>query len=94
MSTTTPLDIKVRRIHKLTSNHGLKAFADIIVNEAILIKGIRVLEGSNGIFVSMPREQSAKDKKWYETVKCLTRETQELVSQEVLKAYAQEDKIS
>ena len=46
---------------------------DIVINDAILIKGINVLEGKNGLFVSMPQEQ-ANDKKWYDLIRCLTKD--------------------
>ena len=81
------LEIKVNRIHRLTNTNALKAFADIAVNDALLIKGIRVLDGKQGHFIAMPREQSAKDKKWYEVVRCLSFPVKERITEEVLKAY-------
>ena len=79
--------IQVHRIHKLANGKSLKAFADINVNDAILIKGVRVMDGKRGIFVTMPREQSTKDKKWYDTVRCLSQEVKEEISGKVLQAY-------
>lgn len=81
------ISINVQRIHKLANGKSLKAFADINVNDALLIKGVRVLDGKKGIFVTMPREQSTKDKKWYDTVRCLTQEVREEISGKVLQAY-------
>ena len=43
----------------------LKAFAAIIVDDNLRIKGVRVLNGRNGLFVAMPQEQG-KDKRWYD----------------------------
>lgn len=82
--------IQVHRIHKLPNGKSLKAFADINVNDAILIKGVRVMDGKKGIFVTMPREQSMKDKKWYDTVRCLSQEVKEEISGKVLEAYQKE----
>ncbi len=81
------LTIEVKRIYKLSSGKSLKAFADINVNDALLIKGVRVMDGKRGIFVTMPREQSTKDKKWYDTVRCLTKEVKDAISGKVLEAY-------
>ena len=64
----------------------VKAFVDIVVNDAILIKGIRVIEGKKGMFVSMPSEQG-KDEKWYDRVRCLSDEVKDLVSERVLEGY-------
>ncbi|MBI5415285.1 MAG: septation protein SpoVG family protein [Candidatus Omnitrophica bacterium] len=85
------LTIQVKRIHRLDNGRSLKAFADINVNDALLIKGVRVIDGKKGIFVTMPREQSTKDKKWYDTVRCLTREVREHIAGEVLKAYQKQE---
>jgi len=84
------ISINVQRIHKLTNGKSLKAFADINVNDALLVKGVRVMDGKKGIFVTMPRKQSTKDKKWYDTVRCLTQEVREEISGKVLEAYKAE----
>jgi stage V sporulation protein G len=89
MSTDT-LDIKVKRIHRLHNSQNLKAFVDIVVNEAIVIKSVKVVEGSKGLFVSMPQEQ-AKDKKWYESVQCIKPEVRQLITDQVLAAFQAEN---
>jgi len=83
---TNTLEIQVQRMYRFESDRPLKAFADIIVNDALLIKGIKVLEGKNGLFVSMPQEQ-AKDKKWYDSVRCLTQDVREQITEVVLSVY-------
>jgi len=80
------MDIKVIKIHRLTQEGAVKAFVDIGINDAILIKGVRVVEGKKGIFVSMPAEQG-KDEKWYERVRCLNQDVKILIAQKVLEAY-------
>ena len=44
-----------------------KAFFDIETNEGITIKGLTLVEGSNGLFVSVPSDKG-KDGKYYEKV--------------------------
>ncbi len=83
---TNTLEIQVQRMYRFESDRPLKAFADIIVNDALLVKGIKVLEGKNGLFVSMPQEQ-AKDKKWYDSVRCLTQDVREQITEVVLAVY-------
>lgn len=82
------IDIKVIKIHRLTQEGNLKAFADLAVNDAILIKGVRVVHGKKGLFVAMPTEQG-KDEKWYERVRCLNEDIRSLVTQKVLEAYSE-----
>ena len=82
------VEIQVKRVYRLPNNHPLKAFADIAINNALLVKSIRVVEGKSGLFVSMPQEMS-KDKKWYESVRCLTPEIRQRIQDEVLAAYGE-----
>ena len=82
------LDIKVSRIHKLTKGGPVMAFVDLVVNDALLLKGLRIVKGSKGLFVSMPQEKG-KDDRWYNTIHCLTNETRDFVMRSVLEAYEQ-----
>jgi len=83
------LDIKVQRIFKLENSESLKAFVDICINDVLEIKGLRVMDGKNGLFVSMPRQKS-KDNRWFDRVKCLSKELYEHISDEVLTSYKAE----
>ncbi len=80
------IDVQVQRMYRFDTGRPLKAFVDITVNDAILIKGVRVMDGKKGLFVSMPREQ-AKDQKWYDTIRCLTQEIRDQITEVVLAAY-------
>lgn len=80
------VEIAVKRINRLDGTGTLKAFCDVAVAESFLIKGVTVIEGKNGLFVSMPREQG-KDGNWYDAVIPLTKEARQQVSELVLKAY-------
>jgi len=86
----TGIEIQVQRMYRFESDRPLKAFADIIVNDCILIKGIKVLNGNDGLFVTMPQEQ-AQDKKWYDSVRCLTQEVREQITHEVLSVYNEDN---
>ena len=81
------LSFKVTRLHRLDGASRVKAFVDIIVNEALLLKGMKVLQGQNGLFVSMPQEKS-KDNKYYDTISPLTKEAKENITSVVMNAYA------
>ena len=81
--------IEVDRIFKLENGeeNSLKAFADIKVSDVVLIKGIRVLaKKDGGLFAAMPSDL-AKDGKYYQTVKFLTKEANEELQKAVLEAY-------
>ena len=78
--------LSVKRINRLEGDISTRAFCDVAIAGAFLIKGIKVVEGKKGLFVSMPREQG-KDGNWYDTVIPLTKEVRQHVSEVVLQAY-------
>jgi len=80
------LKLAVTRIHKLDGNGALKAFCDISVLDSLVINGLRVVEGKEGLFVGMPQE-AGKDGKWYNTVIPLRREIKDEIEKVVLEAY-------
>ena len=80
------LKLEVARIHKLDGSGATKAFCDVSVLDSIVINGLRVVEGKEGLFVSMPQE-AGKDGKWYNTVIPLKREVKDQIERIVLEAY-------
>ena len=83
---TEDLKLEVSRIHKLDGSGATKAFCHLSVLDSFVIKGLRVVEGEKGLFVSMPREEG-KDGKWYNTVIPLKREVKDEIEKLVLEAY-------
>jgi DNA-binding cell septation regulator SpoVG len=66
--TVTPtLDIKVVRINK-TSKGKLRGFVDLKVNDVITLKGFKIFEGNDGLFVSPPSHKAKTGDKWYPDV--------------------------
>jgi stage V sporulation protein G len=80
------LRLAVTRMHKLNGDGALKAFCDISVLDSLVINGLRVVEGKDGLFVGMPQE-TGKDGKWYNTVIPLRREIKDEIEKVVLEAY-------
>ncbi len=81
--------LSVKRMIVFDGEGSLKAFCDLAVGGLFLIRGLRVVEGKNGLFVTMPRQQG-KDGKWYDSVSTSTKKAQEAVSQVVLESYKKE----
>ena len=77
--------IEVARLYRFDNGSSLKAFADVIIGE-VLVKGVRVIEGNNGLFVTMPKSQG-KDGKWYPTVALVDKSMQGELQSIVLEAY-------
>lgn len=80
-------DLQVVRLYRLDGESKIKAFADVSIG-SFIVKGVKVLEGKNGLFISMPQEKS-KDGKWYDTVFPSTKEARKSLNELVLEAYQQ-----
>ncbi len=80
------MQLTVTRFVKYGGEGALKAFCDVAIGDVVLIKGVRIIEGRTGHFVSMPRQQS-KDGKWYDSVVPLKRETKLELCKIVLNAF-------
>ena len=79
-------DIEIANIYRLDGSSSLKAFCDIVVSGLVLIKGIRIVEGRNGLFVRMP-SRTGKDGKWYESIRPMSKEIRETLNEIVIKAF-------
>jgi len=82
------IKMEVCRMHKLDGSGSVRAFVDITIEDAFVIKGLQIVEGTKGLFVSMPREEG-KDGKWYNTVIPLKREVKDELERMVLLAYGE-----
>ena len=80
------MNITIEKIHRLPGSGSLKAFVDLSIDSVLLIKGIRIIQGQKGLFVSMPQEQG-KDKRWYDSVRCLSLEFKKRLDDEIMSAY-------
>lgn len=80
------IKFKVEKMYRLPDAGNLKAFADVSVNDALVIKGVRIIEGKKGMFVSMPQEQG-KDNRWYDQVVCKSTEIYEGLTDTVIEHY-------
>ena len=82
----TNIQFTVEKMFCLPDAGKLKAFADIGINDALVVKGVRILEGKKGLFISMPQEQG-KDSKWYNQVVCKSDSLFEDLSRTVIGHY-------
>ncbi|HTL69747.1 MAG TPA: SpoVG family protein [Candidatus Eisenbacteria bacterium] len=84
----TVMDIEVVDIRKV-NGENLKAFADLRLGGCAVIKGFSVMNGRNGLFVSMPRRQG-KDGRWFEIFSPDNEEFKAVIQDKVMEAYDRE----
>jgi stage V sporulation protein G len=82
------MKVTINKITKIKNadRSPLKAFVDISIEDCIIVRGLKVINGRCGLFVSMPMEQDL-NKKWYNTVDCLNKKARTEINTVVLKAY-------
>ena len=77
------------KITSLTPGEGAtRAYASVNLDDVIAIRNIRVMEGKNGLFASMPSYQGV-DKKYYDIVFPQTAELRVEINNAVVDAYRQ-----
>lgn len=69
--------MKIARMNKYEAESKTKAFFDLETEEGIILKGFSLVEGSNGLFVSVPSHKG-KDDKYYDNVIMSKERKQEL----------------
>ena len=67
-----------------TSN--TKAFVDLELDRTLVIKGLTLVEGKKGLFLSFPSKKG-KDKKYYNSIYSLDKEWTQLLQDACIKKY-------
>ena len=85
------LSFKTEKVHVLPEpKKNTLAFVDLLVNDALVIRGLRVCGGKNGAFVSFP-QNLGKDKEgkeeWFNQVYFKDKKLDKAMSEVVLKDY-------
>lgn len=82
-----PLQYEVK-IHSLYPEGSCKALASINLNGSFAVRGLKVMEGSNGLFVSMPSYKTGNGEYKNVCFPC-SKEARNQLSKAVLDAYQQ-----
>lgn len=90
------LKISVESLRLNNSGKGTaKAFARVDVNGVVSLDGYRVVNGSKGLFVSAPQQQSKKNKRYYDfPFRVKSEGIRKAISTAILSAYEATQKAS
>lgn len=80
------LNITDIRITKIEGDEKLRAFAALVLDGCFLVGDLRVVEGEDGYFVSMPSKRK-RDGSFKDIAYPLNNETRDIVEKQVLLAY-------
>ena len=67
----------------------LKAFANVTFDNSFVVRGLKVIHGNNGYFISMP-SRKRKDGKHQDIAHPINNEMRKLIEDKVLSAYEEE----
>ena len=79
-------EIKVFLMEQAKQESKLKAYINIVLNDCFVIRGIRVIEGQKGLFISMPSIQK-KNGEFQDVAHPINKETRKDLEEKILKAY-------
>ncbi|HDD36585.1 MAG: SpoVG family protein [Archaeoglobaceae archaeon] len=78
------------RIYKSKRDGAVKAYASVSLDNEFVVKGIKVLEGEKGLWVSMPGRKN-KDGTFQDVFHPASREAREKIVNAVLNAYKDQE---
>jgi len=74
------------RLKKVNTEGKMKAIASITIDDAFVVRDIRVIEGQNGLFVAMPSRKTPEGE-FRDIAHPITSEARELIQTAILKEY-------
>ena len=77
------------RIYKARTEGAVKAYASVSLDNEFVVKGIKILEGENGLWVSMP-SRKGKDGTFQDIFHPASKEARDKIVNAVLDAYRQQ----
>jgi len=82
------MDITEVKVYPVLDNDKLKAYASVVFDDCFVIRDLRVISGTTGLFVAMP-SRKRKDGSFRDTAHPLNMETRELIEKSILDQYEQ-----
>lgn len=80
------MEIKIESMRPFRKEGKLKAFFDLTFDGVFIIKGLKIVEGSKGLFVSMPRQKNSKEV-WDDICHPITKEFKDKLEELAISAY-------
>ncbi len=85
------VEISEVRIYKMENSGNLKAYATVTLDNSYAVHGLKVLEGENGLWVSMPATRSKKTGEFKDVFHPISTEAREGLVSAVLEKYQEEN---
>ncbi len=84
------MEITEVRVFPFQGNSNFKAYASLTFDDQVVVRGIKIVEGRNGLFVAMPSRRGKDD--YYDIFFPITAEMREKIQEKVIEAYHNREK--
>jgi stage V sporulation protein G len=84
------MEITEVKVFPVQNNDKLKAYASVVFDNCFVVRDLRVIHGTTGLFVAMP-SRKRKDGTFRDTAHPLNMEMRNMIEQSILNEY--EDKV-
>lgn len=76
--------IDIRKVE--SEDNNVKAFVNIVVDDALAVKNLRIIDGTKGLFVAMPSTKN-KEGKYRDMVHPINQEVRTMMEEQIINAY-------
>lgn len=73
----------------IRDNNQLKAFANIVIDDAFIIRNLKLIEGKNGLFVAMPSRKK-RNGEFQDIAHPLNSDIRQEMEDQIIASYMQE----
>lgn len=80
------MEITEVKVYPAKENGRLKSYATIVLDNSFIVRDLKVIEGTRGLFVSMPSRRK-KDGTFRDVVHPLNSETRKKIEEAIVKEY-------
>lgn len=85
------MEITEVHVHKVEREGSrLKGFASIVIDDAIIINNIRIIDGKTRVFCAMPNHPTS-DGKFEDSVHPKNQETRDMIEKKIMEEYNKEE---
>ena len=80
------LEVTEVTVNKISLPPNIVGFAKVVFNGCFVVDGIKIINGSNGLFVGMPSRKN-KDEKYQDVCYPITKEVRKMIQDKILEEY-------
>lgn len=77
------------KVYPVTDNEKLKAYATIIFDNCFVVRDLKIIAGTSGLFVAMPSKKK-KEGTYRDIAHPLNSETRRMIEEAILREYERE----